>query len=123
MAARGALPRRIPARLVDAERRLRRDSRDAQAVVADGSDDPRYFSAVAIAVHRRDGVAEHGVNAADTALEVRVRGVHAGIDEGHVGPLALADALRECGIDFGKTPLELHVGIVVAHALGLPGVQ
>src|SRR3546814_11425713 len=62
-------------------------------------------------------------NAADTALEVRVRGVHAGIDEGHVDPLALADALRECGIDLGKTPLELHVGIVVAHALGLPGVQ
>src|SRR3546814_9662613 len=50
-------------------------------------------------------------------------GVHAGIDEGHVDPLALADALRECGIDLGKTPLELHVGIVVAHALGLPGVQ
>src|SRR3546814_3823644 len=78
---------------------------------------------MAIAVHRLDGVADHVVNAADTALEVRVRGVHAGIDEGHVDPLALADALRECGIDFGKTPLELHVGIVVAHALGLPGVQ
>src|SRR3546814_17302195 len=75
-----SLPRRIPARLVDAERRLRRDSHDAQAVVADGSDDPRDFSDMAIAVHRRDGVADHVVNAADTALEVRVPGVHAGID-------------------------------------------
>src|SRR3546814_7174541 len=69
MAARCALPRRIPARLVDAERRLRRDSHDAQAVVADGSDDPRDFSAMAIAVHRRDGVADHVVNAAARSEE------------------------------------------------------
>src|SRR3546814_19494687 len=58
IAARGALPRRIPARLVDAERRLRRDSHDAQAVVADGSDDPRDFIAVAIAVTARKSIVE-----------------------------------------------------------------
>jgi len=82
-------------------------------VVGDRGDDAGDLGTVVVAGECRGVVIHHVVDIVDLPPQVRVRHVRAGVHDRDVDARALRDGLRDAGVGFAETALEIDVRVVV----------